>query len=164
MRAIRLNKPLSNRSDSSISSDSSQEALLSESFKMIHRTDSNQTKKDAFTEDSQGESARIQVRTILSAARQSHESELTLDDIFDENKSAKENKSLMMSYELDRMQMGKYQWLVFGLCGLGYFIDLMWAQALGLIAVPLKNEPSFGADGMFYHSREYRLSIDLLNQ
>lgn len=50
--------------------------------------------------------------------------DLTLDDLFDPQRSAKENKSLLMSYELDRMQMGRYQWFVFFLCGLGYFVSI----------------------------------------
>lgn len=43
------------------------------------------------------------------------------------------------------MGMGRYQWCTFALCGLGFFIDLLFAQAYGLISVPLKNEPNFGA-------------------
>ncbi|PWN26103.1 MFS general substrate transporter [Jaminaea rosea] len=63
---------------------------------------------------------------------------------FDDRRSAKENKSLAVSAELDAMGMGRYQWFIFFLCGLGFFIDLLWAQAFGLILVPLKNE-GFGA-------------------
>jgi hypothetical protein len=70
---------------------------------------------------------------------------LSLDDLFDINRTAKENKSLLMSDDLDRMGMGRYQWCVFFLCGAGFFIDLLWAQAFGLIAVPLENEPGFNA-------------------
>jgi Sugar (and other) transporter len=65
---------------------------------------------------------------------------MRLDDLFDPNKSAVENKSLLVSAELDRMGMGRYQWFIFFLCGLGFFIDLLWAQALGLVATPIKNE------------------------
>lgn len=30
---------------------------------------------------------------------------------------------------------------------IAFQVDLMWAQALGLIAVPLKNHPGFNVDG-----------------
>lgn len=65
---------------------------------------------------------------------------------FDESRSARENKSLAISAELDAMGMGRYQWFIFGLCGLGFFIDLLWAQMFGLITVPLRNQAGFGAE------------------
>ena len=36
--------------------------------------------------------------------------------------------------------MGRYQWCIFLLCGLGYFLDLCWAQALGLVGSAVKQE------------------------
>lgn len=45
---------------------------------------------------------------------------------------------------MERMGMGRYQWCIFLLCGLGFFTDLLFAQAFGLIAVPLYDEPNFG--------------------
>ncbi|CAO1634951.1 unnamed protein product [Parajaminaea phylloscopi] len=65
---------------------------------------------------------------------------------FDDRRNAKENKSLAVSAELDAMGMGKYQWFIFYLCGLGFFVDLLWAQAFGLITVPLPLEDGFGAE------------------
>lgn len=41
------------------------------------------------------------------------------------------------------MGMGRYQWYIWSLCGLGYFLDLLWAQAFGLIASPLQQELGF---------------------
>lgn len=41
------------------------------------------------------------------------------------------------------MGMGRYQWYIWLLCGLGYFLDLLWAQAFGLIASPLQQELGF---------------------
>ncbi|KZV74294.1 MFS general substrate transporter [Peniophora sp. CONT] len=38
------------------------------------------------------------------------------------------------------MGMGRYQWFVFLLCGFGYFLDLCWAQAFGLVASALQQE------------------------
>lgn len=54
-----------------------------------------------------------------------------------------EKKALLVNRELDAHGMGKYQWWIFFLCGFGYFLDLMWAQAFGLIATPLENELGF---------------------
>jgi hypothetical protein len=48
-----------------------------------------------------------------------------------------EKKSLLVNRELDIMGMGKYQWYIWSLCGLEYFLDLLWVQAFGLIATPL---------------------------
>ncbi|PWZ03552.1 MFS general substrate transporter [Testicularia cyperi] len=65
---------------------------------------------------------------------------LTFDDVFDPTKTLHENKSMMISAELDRMGMGKYQICIWFLCGCGYFIDLLWAQALGLIVTQVAFE------------------------
>ena len=54
-----------------------------------------------------------------------------------------ERKALLVNRELDAHGMGRYQWWIFFLCGFGYFIDLMWAQAFGLVATPLQNELGF---------------------
>ena len=75
-----------------------------------------------------------------------------------------EKKALLVNRELDSHGMGKYQWWIFFLCGFGYvarktrshtianvdeivwdryFLDLMWAQAFGLVATPLQNELGF---------------------
>ena len=36
-----------------------------------------------------------------------------------------------------------YEWWIFFLCGFGYLIDLMWAEAFGLIGTSLENELGF---------------------
>jgi len=38
------------------------------------------------------------------------------------------------------MGMGRYQWSIFFLCGAGYFLDLAWAQAFGLVGSALQQE------------------------
>jgi MFS family permease len=38
------------------------------------------------------------------------------------------------------MGMGKYQYLIFFLCGLGYFLDLLWAVVFSLVAGPIQAE------------------------
>lgn len=59
-----------------------------------------------------------------------------------------EKKCMIVNHEIDRIGMGRYQWCIFGLCGFGYLLDLMWAQAFGLILGPLQQE--FGFDGRIY--------------
>lgn len=54
-----------------------------------------------------------------------------------------EQKCLIIEREIDACGMGKYQWYIWFLCGFGYLIDLLWAQAFGLILEPLKQELGF---------------------
>ncbi|KAI0424898.1 membrane transporter [Xylaria sp. FL1042] len=56
-----------------------------------------------------------------------------------------EKKCILISREIDTMGMGWYQWSVWGLCGFGYLIDLLWAQAFGLALSPLQQEFGFGS-------------------
>ncbi|KFA56119.1 hypothetical protein S40293_00187 [Stachybotrys chartarum IBT 40293] len=55
-----------------------------------------------------------------------------------------EKKCVLVQREINRQGMGRYQWYVWALCGFGYFIDLMWAQAFGLVLSPLQQELGFG--------------------
>jgi hypothetical protein len=57
--------------------------------------------------------------------------------------SVYDKKALLINRELDAMGMGRYQWYIWGLCGMGYMLDLLWAQAFGLIASPLMQELGF---------------------
>ncbi len=52
-----------------------------------------------------------------------------------------EKKAHIVNRELDTM--GRYQWMIFALCGFGYMLDLLWAQAFGLVVAPLKQELGF---------------------
>lgn len=54
-----------------------------------------------------------------------------------------EKKALIVNRELASQGMGKYQWMIFILCGFGYFLDLLWAQAFGLILAQIKQEFGF---------------------
>ena len=58
-----------------------------------------------------------------------------------------EKKALLVNRELDSHGMGKYQWYIFFLCGFGYLIDLLYAQAFGLVEPAIQQE--FGFSGMF---------------
>lgn len=57
-----------------------------------------------------------------------------------------DKKCLLVDKQIDAFGMGRYQWMIWSLCGLGYLIDLMWAQAFGLVLSPLQQELGFGND------------------
>lgn len=54
-----------------------------------------------------------------------------------------EKKCRLINRQLDAFGMGKYQWFIWILCGFGYFIDLLWAQAFGLVLSPIQQELGF---------------------
>lgn len=69
----------------------------------------------------------------------------SLDDIYRmEGRSLYDKKCMIVNREIERMGMGRYQWCVWGLCGLGYFIDLLWAQAFSLVMKPTQQEFGYG--------------------
>jgi hypothetical protein len=43
-----------------------------------------------------------------------------------------ERKALLINREFDLMGLGRYQKCIWLLCGFGYLLDLLWAQAFGL--------------------------------
>jgi hypothetical protein len=57
-----------------------------------------------------------------------------------------EKKCVLINHEMDRNGMGRYQWYIWFLCGFGYLLDLLWAQAFGLVLSPLQQELGFGND------------------
>ncbi|KAH8900852.1 MFS general substrate transporter [Thozetella sp. PMI_491] len=57
-----------------------------------------------------------------------------------------EIKCALVDREIDRQGMGYYQWCIWWLCGFGYLLDLLWAQAFGLVLSPLQQEFGFGND------------------
>ena len=81
-----------------------------------------------------------------------------LDDPELEGLTLYEKKALLVNRELDSHGMGKYQWWIWGLCGFGYFLDLMWAQAFGLVVTPMQLELGFASK----LSLNTNLCIDLL--
>lgn len=60
-----------------------------------------------------------------------------------EGRTVYEKKAAIINRELDSMGMGRYQWMIFALCGFGYMLDLLWAQAFGLVVGPLEQELGF---------------------
>ena len=57
-----------------------------------------------------------------------------------------EKKCVLVNREINLQGMGKYQWYIWGLCGFGYFLDLLWAHAFGLVLSPLQQELGFKND------------------
>ncbi len=51
-----------------------------------------------------------------------------------------EKKAAMINAELDKFGLGRYQICIWFLCGFGYFLDLAWAQGVGLIASAIYQE------------------------
>ncbi|KAK7222289.1 hypothetical protein V2G26_010292 [Clonostachys chloroleuca] len=60
------------------------------------------------------------------------------------SRTIQEKKCRLVNQEIDRQGMGKYQWYIWGLCGFGYMIDLIWAHAFALVLSPLQQELGFG--------------------
>ncbi|KAI9713884.1 MAG: hypothetical protein M1820_000614 [Bogoriella megaspora] len=54
-----------------------------------------------------------------------------------------ERKCVIINREIDSHGMGKYQWYIWCLCGFGYMLDLLWAQAFGLVLGPIQQELGF---------------------
>lgn len=63
-----------------------------------------------------------------------------------EGLSLYDKKCVLVNREIDAMGMGRYQWYIWCLCGFGYLLDLLWAQAFGLALSPLQQELGFGND------------------
>jgi MFS family permease len=64
----------------------------------------------------------------------------------EEGETLYDRKCILINREIDAMGMGRYQWSLWALCGLGYMIDLMWAQAFGLVLSPMQQELGFAVD------------------
>ncbi|KAF2027678.1 MFS general substrate transporter [Setomelanomma holmii] len=70
----------------------------------------------------------------------------SLADDLSEGTTLYDKKCILINHEIDSMGMGRYQWYLWSLCGCGYLVDLMWAQAFGLVLSPMQQELGFGAD------------------
>ncbi|KAK3168816.1 hypothetical protein OEA41_005264 [Lepraria neglecta] len=88
-----------------------------------------------------------------------------------------EKKALLVDRELDSHGMGKYQWYIFFLCGFGYLIDLLYAQAFSLVEPAIQQEFGFGdkesgnifssfsaglTAGAFVWGRQYAFNLTVL--
>lgn len=56
-----------------------------------------------------------------------------------------ERKCALINREIDSHGMGRYQWKIWILCGFGYLVDLLWAQAFGLVLKPIQQEFGFNS-------------------
>ena len=54
--------------------------------------------------------------------------------------SRSDSAKVLTRSEFDVMGMGRYQILIWFLCGFGYFLDLAWAQGVGLIVTSVYQE------------------------
>ncbi|OCF42690.1 hypothetical protein I317_03421 [Kwoniella heveanensis CBS 569] len=70
-----------------------------------------------------------------------------------------EKKSVLVNRELDDMGMGRYQWCIFTLCGLGYFLDLCWAQAFGLVGASIQQELGIPDDKIAHISTAFNAGL-----
>ena len=55
-----------------------------------------------------------------------------LDEVTSSPPRLYERKAALVNVELDAMGLGRYQKCIWVLCGFGYGLDLLWAQAFGL--------------------------------
>lgn len=83
------------------------------------------------------------VDTPINASSSSSSSPYSTDPEM-QGLSLYEKKALLVNRELSSQGMGRYQWMIFFLCGFGYLLDLLWAQAFGLILPSVQQE--FGFD------------------
>ncbi|KAF2030666.1 sugar transporter-like protein [Setomelanomma holmii] len=51
-----------------------------------------------------------------------------------------EKKAALINLEIDKFGLGRYQICIWFLCGFGYFLDLAWAQGVGLISTAIYQE------------------------
>ncbi|RDA94669.1 hypothetical protein CP533_2472 [Ophiocordyceps camponoti-saundersi (nom. inval.)] len=80
---------------------------------------------------------------VLSAHLESREGRDMIDLSGLQHLPVYEQKCALVSRELDHQGMGRYQWYIWFLCGFGYFLDLLWAQAFALVLSPLQQELGF---------------------
>ncbi|KAI5364636.1 Putative major facilitator superfamily, MFS transporter superfamily [Septoria linicola] len=83
-------------------------------------------------------------RTLSQDIRDGHGVEMPGYDTEGNALTAMEKKYRLVDAEIDSHGMGRYQWFVWLLCGFGYLLDLLWAQAFGLVLGPLQQELGFG--------------------
>ncbi|WVW81979.1 hypothetical protein I302_103983 [Kwoniella bestiolae CBS 10118] len=75
-----------------------------------------------------------------------------------------EKKAALINAELDLFGFGRYQWCIWMLCGFGYFLDLAWAQGVGLAASAIYQEMGVPADkqGVIFSCANAGLAVGAL--
>ncbi|OCF59469.1 hypothetical protein L486_02135 [Kwoniella mangroviensis CBS 10435] len=75
-----------------------------------------------------------------------------------------EKKAALINAELDQFGFGRYQLCIWLLCGFGYFLDLAWAQGVGLAASAIYQEMgvSAGSQGVIFSCANAGLAVGAL--
>ncbi|GFZ47001.1 hypothetical protein JCM24511_04227 [Saitozyma sp. JCM 24511] len=78
--------------------------------------------------------------------------------------NAFEKKAALINAELDKFGFGRYQICIWFLTGFGYFLDLAWAQGVGLIASAIYQEMNVpaGRTGLIFTMANAGLAIGAL--
>jgi MFS family permease len=117
------------------------DATFASSSRLSYSTD-NRLPRDMATAAEQHDKEKLSHGDLLSPER----SASLASELSDEGDTLYDRKCILINREIDAMGLGKYQWCLWSLCGLGYMIDLMWAQAFGLVLSPIQQELGFGND------------------
>ncbi|KAL7940886.1 sugar transporter-like protein [Trichoderma barbatum] len=85
----------------------------------------------------------------------------TLKGEIDHELTCFERKAALINDELDKFGFGKYQQCIWLLCGFGYFLDLAWAQGVGLMATAIFQEMNVppGDQGLIFTCANAGLAI-----
>lgn len=112
------------------------------------RASAQQQIHETLTQLGDPSSTQISIRSILKG---SATSPLT----------AFEKKAALINVELDSFGLGKYQICIWFLCGFGYFLDLAWAQGVGLAATAIYQEMNVpdGDTGKIYSLANAGLAV-----
>jgi MFS family permease len=116
------------------------EAAFASSSRLSYSTDNRQPRDMATVAEQLDQEKKIAPGDIPS----SDQSNPLASKLGDEGETLYDRKCILINREIDAMGMGRYQWCLWALCGFGYMIDLMWAQAFGLVLSPMQQELGFG--------------------
>ncbi|KAL3467840.1 major facilitator superfamily domain-containing protein [Aspergillus heterothallicus] len=83
------------------------------------------------------------------------------DSIAVDERSVFERKMELVNAEIDKLGLGKYQWCIWFLCGMGFFIDLALVQGVSLMASAVFQEMGVpaGRQGLLYTCSNTGLAI-----
>ncbi|BFZ55013.1 hypothetical protein PYCC9005_002051 [Savitreella phatthalungensis] len=83
------------------------------------------------------------------------------DDDKPDPRSFYDKKSDLVTAELNRIGFGRYQWGLFVVCGSGWVLDLLWAQAFGLALPAIQKELKFSEKQYGYLSTGFSIGLTL---
>ncbi|WRT63866.1 uncharacterized protein IL334_000791 [Kwoniella shivajii] len=75
-----------------------------------------------------------------------------------------EKKAALINAEIDQFGFGRYQFCIWMLCGFGYFLDLAWAQGVGLASSAIYQEMGVppGQQGIIFSCANAGLALGAL--